>query len=50
MPGAGGWERGGFTERIAWRSDLMWKMSLGMTNGIQNAVKLRGKYLRVINI
>jgi len=38
---------GGFTGRIAWRSNLMWKMSLRETT---NGVKREGGDLRAINI
>ena len=47
---AGGWGGGGFSKRIAWRSDLMWKMSLRMTNRLHTGVKLGGKDLRGIHI
>ena len=45
---------GGVTGRIAWLSDLMWKMSLRETNRLQNGVnwggRVAGSGLRVINI
>ena len=44
--GGGGRGTGG----IAWRSDLMWEMSLRETDGLQNGVKIGSRYLWVIII